>query len=121
MNGQGNPLPSFFKLEGEWIIEPFLFMCHSSTPPSNAVLMAMGAEFKDGGRAVGIHSHHLAAALDMDREELRDANRNGTLICLGERKTTPANGGVSATDYGFQVGDNVGSVTVESLGGEGTC
>jgi hypothetical protein len=113
MPGQGKPLPQFLKLDGEWIVEGFLFLYHSESENVSAGTFTRQAERHDGQPCIGFNSAQVAAALGIDVNTLMEANRNHTLIPLGTAAMPPEHGGASATAYGFQIGDKQGYVTIE--------
>ena len=107
------------ELDGEWIVEGFIFLYHSESERAPAATFTRHAERHDGQLCVGFDSSQLAAALSVDVETLVKANQNQTLIVLGTAAVPPTHGGASATAYGFQIGDNQGSVVIESDQQEG--
>src|SRR5579863_2873727 len=119
LRGQGKPLPSFMKLDGEWIVEGFMFLYHSKSEQAPAATFTRQAERHDGQLCVGFDSSQLAAALGVDVETLLRANQNQTLIVLGTTAVPPNHGGASATAYGFQIGEKQGSLVIESEQQEG--
>jgi hypothetical protein len=116
MSGQGKPLPSFMQLNGEWIIENYLFLYHSEPQAS----FTRAAEKEDGSWAVGFNSAQLASALGVDVATVVEANRNQTLIFLGTKNVAPSHGGISATAYNFRIGERQGFLTVEIYQQEGS-
>jgi hypothetical protein len=75
LRGQGKSLPSFMELDGEWIIEGFIFLHHSKSGPAPTATFTRRAERHDGQLCVGFDSSQLAAALDVDVETLVRANQ----------------------------------------------
>lgn len=73
----------------------------------------MLAARKDGDACVGFDAVQIAAALGVDVATVVEANKDGTLICLGTAVVPPSHGGRTATEYGFRLGDRQGSLTVE--------
>jgi hypothetical protein len=114
LHGQGKPLPPFLKLDGEWIIEGFLFLYHSESENISAGTFTRQAERNDGQPCIGFNAAQVAAVLGVDVKALMKANRNRTLILLGTATVSPEHGGASATAYGFKIGDKQGYVTIES-------
>jgi len=111
MPGQGKPLPDFLQCNGEWVFEGRLFIYHADETPS--ISMTMGAERHDGEPCIGIPSDRLAAELGVSNDELIEANKAGLLEYLGEAQVPSLHGGLSATAYGFRLGEMRGMVTVE--------
>ncbi len=119
LRGQGKPLPSFMRLDGEWIVEGFMFLYHSRSGRAPSATFTMHAERHDGQLCVGFDSAQLAVALGVDIETVVKANQNQTLIVLGTATVPPTHGGATATAYGFKIGDKQGSVVIESDQKEG--
>ena len=83
--GQGNPIPSFLKREGEWIIEnvAFLYRADYSVASPEASLTVV-AERQDGSYARGFDSSQLSGAFGIEVTALLAANQNHT----SERRTS---------------------------------
>jgi hypothetical protein len=113
LRGQGKPLPPFLKLDGEWIVESFMFFYHSDSEDASAGTFTRQAERHDGQLCIGFNAAQLAAALGVDVKTLMEANRNQTLVPLGIATAQPEHGGASATAYGFKIGEKQGYITVE--------
>src|SRR5271169_3157470 len=97
LRGQGKPLPPFMELDGEWIVEGFMFLYHSKSEQVPVATFTRQAERHDGQICVGFDSSQLAAALDVNVETLVRANQDQTLIVLGTTAVPPTHGGASAT------------------------
>jgi len=113
LHGQGKPLPPFLKLDGEWIVEGFLFLYHSNSENVSAGTFTRQAERHDGQLCIGFNSAQIAGALGVDVKVVIEANQNQTLVPLGTAMVPPERGGAAATAYGFKIGDKEGYVTVE--------
>jgi hypothetical protein len=113
LRGQGKPLPSFLQLDGQWIVEGLMFLYHSESEDASAGTFTRQAERHDGQLCIGFNAAQVAAALGVPAEALMEANRNQTLVPLGTASVQPEHGGVSATAYGFGIGEKQGYVTVE--------
>jgi hypothetical protein len=123
MTGQGSPLPEFLKCEGEWIVEGYVYLYSpddTQLVSGSAPRFTMGAARHDGADCVGFDAAQLAAALKVDVATLRAANRARTLIFLGVADVPPKHGGVSAIVYGFQIGEQKASLTIERDQHQGT-
>ena len=112
--GQGTPLPPFLKIDGEWVVESFMFLYHSDTEEISAGTFARRAERHDGQLCIGFNAAQVATALGVDVKTLMEANQNQTLVPLGTASVRPMRGGISATAYGFRIGEKEGYVTVET-------
>jgi hypothetical protein len=119
MPGQGKPLPPFMKLDGEWIIESYLFLYHSKLVGAPQATFTMHAERHDGELCIGFDSTQLAGALGLDIASVMSANRDGSLIVLGVADRAPTHGGTSAKTYGFEIGGRKAYLTVETDQQEG--
>jgi len=113
LRGQGKPLPPFLKLDGEWIIEGFMFLYHSDSENISAGMFTRRAERHDGQLCIGFNAAQIAGALGVDVKAVIEANQNHTLVSLGTAAVPPERGGEAATAYGFKIGDKQGYVTVE--------
>jgi hypothetical protein len=120
MNGQGKPLPPIMGLEGEWVVEGYVFIYHSRSGRVPQAMFTMRAERHDGDLCLGFDSEQLAATLDVDVDTLIEANQAQTLIALGVADVMPTHGGRSAKAYGFRIGDREGFLTIEIDQQEGT-
>jgi hypothetical protein len=119
--GQGKPLPPFTKCKGEWIIENAAYIYHadnSSTAPT--ATFTPGIQRQDGKYAPGFDSNQLAAAFGIDRAALMEANKNQTLIFVGDRDGIPLHGGIRAVDYIFRIGSQEAILTTETYQQEGS-
>jgi hypothetical protein len=110
-HGQGDPLPSFMEIDGEWIVKDHLFLDHSAPP--NERHFTRTIERKEGSVIVGFRPSHLAAAFEIDVSALRIANQLGRLIFTEVTHAKPTRGGASARAYGFKMGDREIKVVVE--------
>jgi len=120
-HGQGKPLPEFMKLDGEWIIENVAFLYHSDySGQARSATFAVGAEREDGSHALGFDSVQLAGAFDIEVSALIEANRNHTLVFVGDMDVVPTHGGTSAIAYIFRIGDRKATLTTEINQQEGT-
>jgi hypothetical protein len=119
LRGQGKPLPSFMEVDGEWIVEGYIYLYHSGERASPAKF-TMQAARHDGDLCVGFDSAQLAAAIGVDVKTLVEANQNLTLIALGTADVPPSHGGISAKEYGFRIENKRGSVVIERDQREGT-
>jgi hypothetical protein len=106
-------LPPFLKLDGEWIVEGFLFMYHSDSENISAGTFTRQAERHDGQLCIGFNAAQIAGALGVDVETVVQANQNQTLVPLGTASVQPEHAGAAATAYGFKIGDKEGYLTVE--------
>ena len=113
MRGQGKRLPPFLKLDGEWIVEGFVFLYHSDSEDASTGTFTRQAERHDGQLCIGFNAAQVAAALGVDVKTLMEANRNQTLVALGAASVQPEHGGASAVAYAFKIGEKKGHVTVE--------
>jgi hypothetical protein len=114
LRGQGKPLPEFLKLDGEWIVESHMFLYHSdSEDDPSAGTFTRQAERHDGQLCIGFNATQVAIALGVDLKTLLEANRNQTLVPLGVAQVQPKRGGISATSYGFKIGERQGALVVE--------
>jgi hypothetical protein len=111
--GQGMPLPPFLKLDGEWIVEGFMFLYHLDAENTSAGTFTRQAERHDGQLCIGFNVAQIAAALRVDVRTVIEANQDQTLVPLGTASVPPERGGAAATAYGFKIGDKQGFVTVE--------
>jgi len=113
--GQGNPIPSFLKREGEWIIEnvAFLYRADYSVASPEASLTVV-AERQDGSYAWGFDSSQLAGAFGIEVTALLAANQNNTLVYVGTKDVAPGHGGYSAVAHIFRIGDRYATLTVET-------
>jgi hypothetical protein len=113
-HGQGKPLPALMKLSGEWIIENVVFLYHSDYSISSpSATFPVRAEREDGSYALGFDAAQLAGAFEIDVSALIDANRNHTLVFVGDIDVVPTHGGVSAVAYIFRIGDRQASVVTD--------
>jgi hypothetical protein len=107
--------------EGEWIIENHMFLYHDkNTQGGTAARLTIGADRYDGNRCIGFDCAQLAAALKLDVQTVVSANHDGSLLVLGVANVTPTRDGTSARQYGFQIGDRKGALTIETGNNEGT-
>ena len=113
LRGQGKPLPPVLKLDGEWIVEGFLFLYHFDSENVSAGTFTRQAERHDDQLCIGFNTAQIAGALGVDVKAVIDANQNQTLVPLGTATVPPQRGGEAATAYGFKIGDKEGYVTVE--------
>lgn len=118
--GQGEPLPEFMKLDGEWIVKGYIFLYHTKDRSFTPATFTMAAAREDGDFAVGFDSAQLAGAFGIEIDMLIEANQNHSLVFLGEHDGTPIHGGTVAKNYIFAIGDLRGYVTVETNQQEGT-
>jgi hypothetical protein len=116
--GQGKRLPKFTQLDGEWIIENYLFLYYSDQPSKATFTRVL--ETTDGNLAVGFDAAQLASELGVDVTTIIEANRNHTLMFTGTRSVAPSHGGLSATAYRFMIPGHWGTLTVEIDQQEGT-
>jgi hypothetical protein len=117
-HGQGDPLPSFMAVEGEWIIEDVALLYHSGHLSKASFTLAQ--ERQDGSYAIGFDSAQLAASFGIEIDALVQANRNQTLVFVGTSDVAPIHGGASAVEYLFRIGETTAILTIESDQQEGT-
>ena len=113
--GQGKPLPEFMKLKGEWILENVAFLYHSDysgTAPQATLTLAQ--ERQDGSHALGFDCAQLAGEFGIDVATLLEANREQSLVFVGDMDVTPTHGGVSAVAYIFRIEDRRAVLTTET-------
>ena len=111
--GQGESLPNFARLDGEWIWLNHLFLYQSDDgAPQPGAALTIRLERTDGGNAVGVDADRLAVQLGLSAAALRAHNRAGTLFIAGRRDDLPGGGGSTVT-YRFRVGDVEASMAFE--------
>jgi len=111
--GQGEALPDFAKVDGEWIWRNYLFLYQSGGgAPQPGAALTIRLERTDGGNAVGVDADRLAAQLGLSAASLRAHNRAGTLFISGRRDDLPGGGGSRAT-YRFRVGNAEATMAFE--------
>ena len=111
-DGQGEPLPDFAKLDGEWIWLNHLFLYQSGSPLQLGAALTIRLERTDGGNAVGVDADRLAVQLGLSAAALRAHNRAGTLFVAGRRDDLPGGAGSVAT-YRFRVGNAEATMAFE--------
>ncbi|WP_315747572.1 MULTISPECIES: hypothetical protein [unclassified Bradyrhizobium] len=117
MPGQGEALPEFMLLDGEWIIENHVFLHHSGNDSGSD--FTRGAEREDGSFAIGFDTSQLAAAFEISPDALIKANQTGSLIFVGTMEVPPTHGGSRAEGYVFRINDRDAILTIETYQQEG--
>jgi hypothetical protein len=90
---QGAPLLVFMKLNGQWIVEGFLFLYIDDAENVAAGTFTRRAEPHDDQLCVGFNAASVAGSLGVDVAEVMVANMNQTLDYLGTAKVPPQRGG----------------------------
>jgi len=112
--GQGKSLPANFPYEGEWILEPRIFLFRRNdqrsygSPEITVTLNERGQNW-----CFGIDSTQLAQALKIESEAIFEHNRAGTLYIVRVDDVAPSPGATVAKQYIFQVGNNQAPMTIE--------
>jgi hypothetical protein len=103
MPGQGNALPDFLDIKGQWIIENSLFIYVEPAPVEGGLSprYVRTIEREDGVECIGFDVDQLAALFDTDRTAIFAANQVGGLIFLGVANRVPDHGAFAAVAYGF--------------------
>lgn len=119
---QGEPVAENLHPSAQWVIYERIFLYE----PIEAIASVPRAQFTtglqryDGETCIGFSWSQVAAALGVTSKEVLSANIDGSLIFHGCAQIPPSHGGLTATAYGFSIGDRRGYITVEKNQNEGT-
>lgn len=83
MIGQGEDLPEFAKVKGQWISRNQMYLYRPVTPWTGSTTMSQAMERRDGSWALGFDADQLAAGLGLSVDELFNHNRAGALFPEG--------------------------------------
>ncbi|HLG44759.1 MAG TPA: hypothetical protein VKY24_00845 [Reyranella sp.] len=104
LDGQGEPLPRWAKVEGQWVWRNNLFLYKPRDgQKTGAVAITMTLRRADGNVAPGVDAIRLAEQLKVSVTQLFAHNMAGTLFVAAHRDA-PQYGGVSAVTYRFRIG-----------------
>jgi hypothetical protein len=122
LRGQGNPLPVGFPYDGQWILEPrmFLVVSEDDTTTDPTARFTTHISQTDDDWSFGFDAVQLAAALGIEVHEILQANRERRLNLEMIEADTPGGEGFTAKRYTFSVGDKVGSLTIATPTFSGT-
>jgi hypothetical protein len=122
LRGQGNPLPVGFPYDGQWILEPrmFLFVSEDETTIDPTARFTTHINQADDNWSFGFDAVQLAVALGIEVHETLLANRERRLNLEMIETDTPGGEGVTTKRYTFSVGDKLGSLTIATPSFSGT-
>jgi hypothetical protein len=113
-HGQGKPLPPNFPYQGEWVLEPIVFLHHPDAQSlgGDAPRFTALVTNSDGTFSRGFDAGQLAAALGVEIVRVFAANQSGDLIIRGTSDASDFHG-TSAVRFHFQLGDKEAALVVE--------
>ncbi len=101
--GQGEALPDFAGVDGQWLWKNMLFLYRSGRP-DDAIDMPLGMQRTDDSWCPGINADALANQLGVSVDTLFEHNQRLTLY-VSRFDAEPRFGGTRADGYRFRIGD----------------
>ena len=123
LRGQGNPLPPDFPYQGEWILRSrmFLYMpAKARTVPPSVPQFTVSVNIDQDDWSFGFDASHMASALEVTTEEIREANCSGELTLENVWANTPGGEGATKKIYVFGYRGKTVEMAVEQLQQSGT-
>lgn len=115
---QGEPLPSDFPYEGEWILRPRMFLYVPQEPsPADPSIPQFTCALNIGRDdwCFGFDATRMATAFGATVEAIREANRRGELTLEDVLANTPGGQNATAKIYVFGYDGKTIDMTIEQL------
>jgi hypothetical protein len=121
--GQGEPLPTEFPYQGEWMLKHRMFLYIPDEPTTVAPTVpqfTVSLNTSEENWSFGFDATRMAVAFDVTTEAVREANRRGELTLETVLASTPDGENADRKIYVFGYRGKTIEMTIERLTRAGT-